>query len=259
MLLGSGKGPKAEHTGNPEVIPRPNNVVTAATMVKRKKGSRRRGATARKTAQSRQHSRWNWQLSVLGVVVLLVSAYVMLGRDDAQEPRATREPLGPTFLATVVNQDRPVGPAPQGMVWVPGGEFSMGASDPGDLGRLPMDTVLDAQPIYRVYVDGFWMDETEVTNEQFAAFVEATGYGTVAEHTPTLAEFPGAPPENLVAGSVVFTPPLTRVPLTNKFQWWRYQPAASWRNPQGPSTDVTGLENHPVVHVAYEDAEAYAQ
>ena len=194
----------------------------------------------------------------MGIAVLLVGAYMMQGRHDAQEPVVTSVADGSTFLPTVVNQDQPVGPVPEGMVWVPGGEFSMGAADPGHRGRLLMEALSDAQPIHRVYVDGYWMDETEVTNEQFAAFVEATGYVTVAEQTPTLAEFPGAPLENLVAGSVLFTPPPTRVPLTNKFQWWRYQPAASWRRPQGPGTDVTGLENHPVVHVAYEDAEAYA-
>ncbi len=198
----------------------------------------------------------------MGIAVLLVGAYVMLGldvRDDSQEPGVTSVADGPTFLPTVINQDQPVGPVPKGMVWVVGGEFSMGAADPGHVGRSLMEALSDAQPIHRVYVDGYWMDETEVTNEQFAAFVEATGYVTVAELTPTLEEFPGAPPENLVAGSVVFTPPLMRVPLTNKFQWWRYQPAASWRHPQGPGTDATGLETHPVVHVAYEDAEAYAR
>ena len=195
----------------------------------------------------------------MGIAVLLAGAYLMLGRDDAQEPLATSGALDPTFLPTVVNQDQPVEPPPEWMVWVPGGEFSMGASDPGNLGRLPMDIVSDARPIHRVYVDDFWMDQTEVTNEQFGAFVEATGYVTVAEQTPTLAEFPGAPPENLVAGSVMFTPPQTRVPLTNQLQWWRYQSEASWRHPEGPGSDLTGLENHPVVHVAYEDAEQYAR
>ena len=196
---------------------------------------------------------------MLGIAVLLAGAFLMLGRDDAQEPLPTSEALDPTFLPTVANQDQSAGPAPQGMVWVPGGEFSMGASDPGDLGHLPMGTVSDTQPIHRVYVDGFWMDRTEVTNEQFAAFVEATGYITVAERTPTAAEFPGVPPENLVAGSVVFTPPPTRVPLTNHLLWWRYEPEASWRHREGPSSNLTSLEKHPVVHVAYEDAEQYAR
>ena len=193
------------------------------------------------------------------MAVLLVGAYGIWGGDDAQESVLTGVGGDPTFLPTVVNQHHPVGPAPKEMVWVPGGEFSMGASAPGTLGRLPMDTVSDSQPIHRVYVDGFWMDETEVTNEQFAMFVEATGYVTVAERTPTQAEFPGVPPENLVAGSVVFTPPPTKVPLTNHLRWWRYQPAASWRHPEGPDSDLTRFERHPVVHVAYEDAEQYAR
>ena len=116
----------------------------------------------------------------------------------------------------------------------------------------------DAQPIVRVYVDGFWMDRTEVTNDQFAAFVEATGYVTVAERTPTQEEFPTAPPENLVAGSVVFTPTAVPVPLDNHFQWWRYEPGANWRHPFGPHSSIEGKGSHPVVHIAYDDAVAYA-
>ena len=193
------------------------------------------------------------------IALLLIGAYMVSSRDDGPGPVAPHVVAEPTFLPTVVNPGQPEAPVPDGMVWVPGGEFSMGAADPDGLGSLPMDTVSDAQPIHRVYVDGFWMDETEVTNAQFAAFVEATGYVTVAEHIPTAEEFPGAPPESLVAGSVVFTPPPTRVPLTNSLQWWRYQSEASWRHPDGPVGDLAGLENHPVVHVAYEDAEAYAE
>ncbi len=117
----------------------------------------------------------------------------------------------------------------------------------------------DALPIHRVYVDGFWMDATEVTNEQFAMFVEATGYVTVAERTPTQEEFPTAPPENLVAGSTVFTPTPFPVPLDNYFQWWRYEPGASWRYPEGPGTDLERGEEYPVVQIAYDDAAAYAK
>jgi len=117
----------------------------------------------------------------------------------------------------------------------------------------------DARPIHRVQVDGFWMDRVEVTNQQFAAFVQATGYVTVAERTPTAAEFPGAPAENLVAGSVVFTPPARPVPLDNHYQWWSYVKGASWRHPEGPSSQIDGRANYPVVQVAYEDAEAYAR
>lgn len=139
---------------------------------------------------------------------------------------------------------------PSGMVWVPAGEFRMGSDEP---------SFTDARPIVRVWVDGFWMDETEVTNEQFAKFVEATQYVTVAERTPKAEDFPGAPPENLVAGSVVFAPPDHPVRLNNHFQWWSYVKGANWRHPDGPESDLKGREKHPVVHVAYEDAEAYAK
>jgi formylglycine-generating enzyme required for sulfatase activity len=140
------------------------------------------------------------------------------------------------------------GPGPDGMVWIPGGEFWMGADD------FP-----DAQPWHRVYVDGFWMDKTEVTNDQFGKFVEATGYLTVAERTPRAEDFPGAPPENLVAGSVVFAPPAHPVKLDNHFQWWSYARGANWRHPEGPQSHVRDRANYPVVHIAYEDALAYAQ
>jgi len=109
-----------------------------------------------------------------------------------------------------------------------------------------------------VYVDGFYMDKTEVTNAEFAAFVQATGYVTLAEKTPTEAEFPGAPKENLVAGSVIFSPVNTS-DLNNHLQWWTYVHGASWKHPLGPGSDLTGKEHYPVVHIAWEDASAYAK
>ncbi len=143
------------------------------------------------------------------------------------------------------------------MVWIPGGEFSMGAFD-RDIGAGVGcgDPTSDAQPVHRVYVDGFWMDSTEVTNEAFEKFVLATGYVTVAERTPTGDEFPDAPPENLVAGSVVFVPPSRPVPLDSQFRWWTYLKGASWRHPSGAHSDLRGRERYPVVQVAYEDAVA---
>lgn len=122
-------------------------------------------------------------------------------------------------------------------------------------GKDPMD---DARPIHRVRVKAFWMDETEVTNDQFEAFVKATGYVTVAERAPTQEQFPDALPELLVAGSLVFSPPPSRVPLDDSHQWWSYIPGASWRHPLGPGSDIKGRGNYPVVHIAYEDAERYA-
>ena len=103
-------------------------------------------------------------------------------------------------------------------------------------------------------MDGFWIDRSEVTNEQFATFVEATGYLTIAERTPRAEDFPGAPPENLVAGAVVCSPPDHPVPLNDHFVWWSYVKGANWRHPSG----VAGRERYPVVHIAYADAEAYA-
>jgi len=148
-----------------------------------------------------------------------------------------------------------------GMVWIPGGEFSMGTEDPtkSRCSCTGHDAMPDARPVHRVAVDGFWMDETEVTNAQFAEFVEATGYVTVAERKPKAEDFPGAPPETLVPGAIVFTPPPGPVPLDNMLAWWRYEPGASWRHPEGPSSDLKGRERFPVVQVAYEDAEAYAK
>lgn len=118
---------------------------------------------------------------------------------------------------------------------------------------------LDARPVHLVYVSGLWMDKTEVTNEQFARFVEATGYTTVAERTPDPRDFPGALPENLVAGSVVFSPPSRPVPLNDHFQWWNYVKGANWRHPEGPGSDLKTRMNHPVVHVAWQDAVAYCK
>ena len=148
---------------------------------------------------------------------------------------------------------------PEGMVWIPGGEFSMGAKDPPDMNAVGMSATQDARPVHRVYVDGFFMDSTDVTNGEFAAFVRATGYVTIAERTPLAKDFPGAPTSNLVAGSVVFTPPDHSVLLDNHFQWWKYVAGANWRHPLGPESDITGKERYPVVHIAYDDAETYAR
>jgi len=134
----------------------------------------------------------------------------------------------------------------------------MGAQDPPDKDMVGMKAMIDSRPVHRVYVDGFYMDRTDVTNAEFAGFVKATGYLTVAERKPREEDFPGAPPENLVAGSVVFSPPNHPVSLHNHFEWWNYVWGASWRHPSGPESDIEGKEQYPVVHIAYEDAVAYA-
>jgi sulfatase modifying factor 1 len=125
--------------------------------------------------------------------------------ETAQPFTPTPSSVAPTFAPTVENSGRPPGSTPEGMVWIPGGEFSMGAQDPPDINDVVgMNATKDSRPIHRVYVDGFWMDTTDVTNREFAEFVKATGYVTVAERTPKAEDFPDAPPEKLVAGSVVF-------------------------------------------------------
>src|ERR1700757_156403 len=168
---------------------------------------------------------------------------------------------GSAFAPTVPNKLPVPSSAPNGMVWIPGGEFSMGCKLPstGFCTAATMNAVNDAQPIHRVYVDGFWMDKTDVTNEEFAKFVKATGYETVAEIAPTKEQFPTAPPENLVAGSVVFTPTAQPVPLNDYGQWWRFIKGANWGGPTGPDSNLQGKEKYPVVQVCYTDAVAYAK
>ena len=150
-----------------------------------------------------------------------------------------------------ISASRPPGPAPDGMVWVPGGTFWMGDTTSQDK---------DAPP-HRVGVSGFWMDATEVTNAQFAEFVKATGYKTTAERTPTQEQFPGAAPDILVPFSAVFFPmevpdPRASGPLP---PWWKPVPGASWKHPEGPNDGIAGKDDHPVVHITWDDAVAYAE
>ncbi len=167
--------------------------------------------------------------------------------------------FGLTFAA--VKYGRLLGPAggAAGMVWVPGGEFTMGTD--AEVGWA------DEKPAHRVQVDGFWMDEHEVTNAQFRAFVEATGHVTTAEKPPVLEELlrqlpPGTPPppkDKLVPGSLVFRPTAGPVDTRDFSQWWAWTPGASWRHPEGPGSGIEGREDHPVVHVSWDDAAAYAR
>lgn len=150
---------------------------------------------------------------------------------------------------------------PVGMVWIPGGAFVMGSPDSDKLSYAV------EKPAHPVKVDGFWMDETEVTNAQFAEFVGATGYVTLAEKRIDWEELkkqvppgtPKPPEESLRAGSMVFTPPDHPVPLNNIRAWWSWVHGADWRHPEGPDSNIEDRENHPVVHVCWEDAAAYAQ
>ena len=198
-------------------------------------------------------------LAVTGAAALaVIPAWAGKAAARAEAQARTAAP-NLNFRPTLPNQTPAPGPAPEGMVWIPGGEYSMGSDAAGESLCGQPGVTRDAQPIHRVYVDAFWMDATEVTNEQFEKFVAATGYVTVAEKKPTAEEFPGAPPENLIAGSTVFAPTPQPVALDNYFQWWTYEPGANWRHPAGPGSDLKGREKYPVVQIAYEDAEAYAK
>ncbi len=165
---------------------------------------------------------------------------------------------GRDFKTTIVNSSKYDGPVPAGMVWIPGGEFSMGGVNTVGMKDGGDQKMNDARPIHRVMINGFFMDEAEVTNKEFAEFVKATGYITVAEQTPTKEEFPTASPDQLVAGSIVFTP-MVAADLRNHLQWWKYLHGANWKHPTGPGSDLKGKDNYPVVHIAWEDAAAYAK
>ncbi|WP_246737736.1 formylglycine-generating enzyme family protein [Nordella sp. HKS 07] len=136
-----------------------------------------------------------------------------------------------------------------GMLWIPGGTFLMGSDH-----HYPEEA-----PSHKVSVGGFWMDARAVTNDEFSRFVEATGYITSAEKPADPRDYPGAKPELLAPSSVVFKKAAQRVDLTNRYNWWIYVRGADWRHPRGPASSIKGLGDHPVVHVAYEDVEAYAK
>jgi formylglycine-generating enzyme required for sulfatase activity len=185
---------------------------------------------------ARSWAGWLWVAGLAAIVAIVFGlAFRQSGESNADDnsPRT--------------NAAAPPGKAPEGMVWIPGGRYWMGDN-----------TLADAAPEHLVDVDGFWMDAHEVTNAEFARFVEATGYQTVAEVPPKPEDFPGAPREKLVAGSIVFSPPEGPVALDDHLQWWTYVPGADWRHPEGPQSSIEGRENHPAVHIAWVDAKAYA-
>nr|WP_315594421.1 formylglycine-generating enzyme family protein [uncultured Cupriavidus sp.] len=148
---------------------------------------------------------------------------------------------------------------PRGMVHVPGGDFLMGSDH-----KLSQ---ANERPAHKVHVNGFWMDQHHVTNAEFRKFVEATGYLTTAERVPDWETMkvqlpPGTPrpPDSaMVAGAMVFVGTNSPVPLREYWRWWRFVPGADWKHPTGPGSSIDGKDNHPVVQVSYEDAQAYAK
>jgi sulfatase modifying factor 1 len=167
--------------------------------------------------------------------------------------------LSLALTASPVYAKPKAGSNPPGMVWIPGGTFTMGSDDESSR--------QNERPPHRVRVDGFWLDKTTVTNAQFAEFVKATGYVTTAERAPTWEELkkqlpPGAPkPDDsvFVPGSMVFTPSSGPVDRADMRNFWRWIPGADWRHPEGPGSDISKRMNHPVVQVSWFDAQAYAK
>jgi len=175
-----------------------------------------------------------------GLLAAAAIAWWATGERTAQHARAER-------LACALPEQAASSPHP-GMVWVPAGSFDIG------------DTVYPEEtPRRRVRVDGFWMDRTEVTNDEFAAFVKATGYVTVAERPVDTMKNPGLPPELRQPGAVVFVMPNEVRGRGDVNQWWRYTPGANWRHPGGPGTGIDGRGAFPVVAVTIDDARAYAR
>ena len=135
------------------------------------------------------------------------------------------------------------------MVWIPGGTFRMGSND----------HYAEEAPAHWVTVDGFWIDPAPVTNHEFKAFANATGYVTTAQIVPNPKDYPGALPSMIYAGSLVFTPPSRVKNLSEWSQWWTFVKGANWRRPYGPKSNIKELDDHPVVHVSYHDALVYAR
>jgi len=202
------------------------------------------------------------RLTGFAFITLILTAAVACNNRAGQETK-TADVLGTDSITTCVSHGIPsraaaiaesekkhtfLGADDATMVYIAAGTFLMGTTD-----------FADASPVHEVTVGGFWMDEHEVTNAQFARFVAATGYQTIAERPLDPKDFPNVPLDALQPGSAVFTPPDQVAGLNNHLQWWRYVNGASWRHPEGPGSDIRGREAEPVVHIAYEDAAAFAK
>jgi formylglycine-generating enzyme required for sulfatase activity len=217
-----------------------------------------------------KQSRRFFSLSLISagrILLLVLCMFAIAQNRSAETQSAAAKSNGPTqcdtgmsrhslHAATWLDEEDAPAPAkpgsshdaPAGMVWIPGGRFWMGT-----------DHMADAQPVHQVEVKAFWIDRTDVTNEEFARFVQETGYVTVAERPLDPKEFPNLASEDLAPGSVVFTPPAGPISLENPLAWWRFVRGANWRHPNGPDSDLHGKEKYPVVQIAWPDAVAYAK
>lgn len=174
---------------------------------------------------------------------------VPAGDGEPSSPPPDLRPANPPATNPPPQASSPSKTTTQNMVWIPGGSFARGA----------VNGAPDEQPVREITVNGFWMDRTEVTNEEFERFVRATGYVTVAERKPDKAQYPGVPEDKLVPGAAVFHAPKEEVPLSDFLSWWSYVPGADWRHPEGPQSSIAGKEKHPVVQVCWYDAVKYAE
>jgi formylglycine-generating enzyme required for sulfatase activity len=200
-------------------------------------------------------------LQYLGLAVLVIA--VVGGMIGWHYYDSHRNPFLGDSPAPTINARTAPGPAPEGMVWIPGGEFYMGIDEDIPGGEGAQDYYADARHVHKIYVDGFWMDKTEVTNEAFAKFVAATGYQTVAEKQPDPKQFRDVPADKLKPFSLVFKKPeekVRNVHLAHQENlWWDVRYGASWKNPEGPGSDIKGKDNYPVVHICWDDAVAYCK
>lgn len=186
------------------------------------------------------HPLHNFIATVLFSVVILFFSCKSKNQEEAGQTIKEDKEISNTLAGDTVRSK---------MIRIEGGSFLMGSDDP----EFP-----DAQPVHKVTVNSFWMDEHEITNAEFAKFVRATGYITVAELPLKPEDYPGVPTEKLISGSAVFSPPQNNVSLDDPLQWWQYVAGASWHHPLGPSGPIANA-NDPVVHISYEDAVAYAK
>ena len=215
---------------------------------------------------ARPKYRWPWFL--LAAIVLAIILAIAWMSVEVSRTRRNRDLNNPASSPGAFGRAESVSGFDRSltneMVWISAGTFVMGSEE-----GQP-----DEKPTHKVTVNGFWMDRTEVTNEQFERFVKAAHYVTIAERKPDPKDFPGVPAEKLVAGSIVFKAPslaevnrqraaegldaVGEIPLENHFLWWTYVPGANWRHPDGPRSDIEGREKYPVVHISWDDAAAYA-
>jgi formylglycine-generating enzyme required for sulfatase activity len=179
---------------------------------------------------------------LMGIVAVFLLHQVWAG-SQSFEADSSQAPTSPTVQAESASR------CPQEMAWIPGGAFRMGSEN----------QYAEEKPVEGVSVDGFCMDIHEVTNGEFAKFVEATGYVTIAERPLSAEEFPTLSEEARSPGSLVFKMPPAGSQKVAYLSWWKWTPGANWRHPEGPDSTIEGLENYPVVHIAFPDAQAYAE